>query len=382
MKKRLEILPFPDGAESDGFFAALSSAVMPCLGFTDRTPYYCSMKGRFCTQCGSCGQSSRLQKNRWMMYHTLLSASGCAFTFDYPEDDSVEYHTFPEISAGWRWDEPFVSDAADFVGLNYVRYRDKTCGELYGELKSAIDSGCTALAADYSDDKWSPDDLWQRCWSVVCGYDDDGGKIELMQYGGGKVSEGGDVRHRDWIIFTGKAGRRQNLRGVLRLIYSVLTDPSHDRLEAEIYKTLDCVTPENAAEAAWTLMGINGVFIESRWHSAEAMCSKDNLIASIPDGGVGAESKNTLAELFFSRYIADNNNETHGIGWKIWGELGVGPHSGYMPNEESYRLIQQKEVREELKRLFRIVFDNDRAVGEGIMEVLKKSGEIFNIMEK
>jgi len=76
--------------------------------------------------------------------------------------------------------------------------------------------------------------------------------------------------------------------------------------------------------------------------------------------------------LFFKRYIADGNNETHGIGWKIWDTLHVGPDTGYMPTEESFVLIQQPKVQEELKRLYKIVFDNDRAVAEGIRKMLER----------
>lgn len=35
-----------------------------------------------------------------------------------------------------------------------------------------------------------------------------------------------------------------------------------------------------------------------------------------------------------------------------------------MPTEESFALIQKPEVQEELKRLYGIVFGNDRAVAE------------------
>ena len=80
--------------------------------------------------------------------------------------------------------------------------------------------------------------------------------------------------------------------------------------------------------------------------------------------------KSRLADLFFKRYIADNNNETHGICWKIWNLLHVGPQTGYMPTEESFALIQKPEVQEELKRLWKLVFDNDRAVAAEIGKVL------------
>ena len=80
--------------------------------------------------------------------------------------------------------------------------------------------------------------------------------------------------------------------------------------------------------------------------------------------------KKRMADLFFHRYIADNNDETHGVCWKISRLLNVDPSTGYRPTEESFALIQKQEVQEEMKRLWKIVFDNDRAVAEGIREIL------------
>lgn len=349
--KQIDIVPFPCGAESNGFIAALASAVLPCIGITGETPYWCAPKGSYCTRCSSCNS---LHKHQEMLYHTLLVASGLAFAFDYPEDDSVPYHTLPGIPAGWRWEEPFVSDLMDFAGLTYERRRGKTAVEMYEMVKLAVDAGYTALAAK------------QGQWSVVCGYTDDA--LCMLHYGGELVNQR-DADCDDWIVITGRTERKQTFRELLERIYRILTDPSHATLEQEIDSDLSTVTPENAAELAYKMMGINGVPIEARWHSAEAFCSCDNLLSSLTEN---ASIRKALSDLFFSRYIASNNNETHGTGWKIWGALNVGPDTGYLPTEESFTLIQQPKVQEELKRLFRIVFDNDRAVAEGICEILEK----------
>lgn len=115
---------------------------------------------------------------------------------------------------------------------------------------------------------------------------------------------------------------------------------------------------------AGMLTGINGFCIEARWHAGEAFCpAENNLLYSLCDDKDKAKK---LGELFSTKYIKDNNNETQGIGWKIWGCLGVGPKTRYMPTEESAKLIQKPEVREELKRLFGIIFKNDREILEGI----------------
>lgn len=356
----LDLVPFPSGAESNGFFAALSSALMPCLGITADTPFWCSPNGSYCKHCrNNCDLRQRHQE---MLYHTLLVASGTAFTFDYPEDDDVGFHTLPNTSIGWRWEEPFVANLMDFAGLSYERYTDKTAAEMRELLQNSIDSGYTALCADTH--SISENGARAQCWNVVCGYAED--KILVMHYGGEIVSET-DSFYSDWIVVTGKAERKQTYRDVLERIYTVLTNPSHDALEQEIYSDLSNVTPENAAGTAYKMMGINGVPIETRWHGAEAFCSTDNLLSSLTED---AAVKLRLSGLFFDRYIANDNNETHGICWKIWGLLHVGPETGYMPAEESFVLIQQPDVQAEMKQLWKIVFDNDRAVAAEIGKVL------------
>ncbi len=360
---QLHIVPFPYGAESNGFIAALSSAMLPCLGITAETPYWCSPKDSYCIHCSDCDP---LQKHQEMLYHTLLTASGLAFTFDYPEDDSVPCHTMPGISTGWRWEDPFVSTLMDFAGLRWQRCRCQPVTGLYHPICRAIDNGCTALAANYR--HWDPDadpNAWEHCWDVIYGYTDDG--LCVMHHGGdcAVVTDG---TYDDCIIITGRSQRQQSFRDVLERICAILTDPSHDVLERELYAELSAVTPEAAVGLAHKLMAINGVPIETRWHAAEAFVSRDNLLSALIGDTPCADR---LRQLFFSRYIADNSNETHGTGWKIWGALEFGPGTGYQLSQRSFELLQQPEVQAELQRLFRIVFDNDRAVAAELQAVLR-----------
>ncbi len=358
--KKIDLVTFPNDAESDGFFAALSSAVMPCLGITADTPFWCAPKGSYCVRCQNCCDLAR--SHQLMLYHTFLTASGVAFTFDYPEDDDVEVKSMPDIPIGWRWEEPFVSNLMDFAGLSYARYRNKSVSEMRAVLCEAIDNGFTALCADTGN---IAENLgWTRCWNAVCGYTDDG--ILVMRHGGETVTET-DAVYTDWIVITGKTERKQTYRDVLERIYYTLSDPSHDKPEKDIEATLSRVTQENAAGVAFKMMGISGVPIETRWHAAEAFCSEDNLLSTLSED---TAMKKRQADLFFHRYIADNNDETHGVCWKISRLLNVDPSTGYRPTEESFALIQKQEVQEEMKRLWKIVFDNDRAVAEGIREIL------------
>lgn len=384
MKKQLTVHPFPHDAESDGFIAALSSVVCAAKKYTNKTPYWCTSKSCYCKKCGNCeGQS--LGKAQLSVYHCLLTASGIAFGFDYPEDDSVGAHTIPNTPVGWRWDDDFMSDIMNFAGLSFIRCKNKTVAEIRTIIKNSIDAGYPAMAANHS--VYPNETAWVSCWKIVCGYTNDG--ITVMNYGG-EVSDETSGAYEDIIVITGEFDRvddtacvgnnmgNQSYFDVLRRIHAVLGDPSHDALEAEIMDDLSNVTPENAVMLSYKLMGINGVPIEARWHAAEAFISKGNLLYSLVDSSLASSAESNklkvaaekLSDLFFTRYIAEGNNGTHGIGWKIWACLNVGPQTGYLPTDESFKLIQQNDVQSELKRLFRIVFDNDRAVDDGIMEIL------------
>lgn len=386
MKKQLTVFPFPYDAESNGFIAALSSVVCAAKKYTEDTPYWCSPKGCYCKKCGGCtGQS--LGKTQLSVYHCLLAASGLAFGFDYPEDDSVGLHTIPNIPIGWRWDDGFMADIMDFAGLSFIRCKNKTVAEICTIIKDSIDAGYPAMVANHC--VYPNEMAWVSCWKIVCGYTDDG--ITVMNYGG-EVSDVNSGEYEDVVVITGEvdcandavcAGngmRKQTYFDVLRRIYAVLSDPSHDALENEIMADLSNVTSENAEILSFKLMGINGVPIEARWHAAEAFTSKGNLLYSLVDSLASSAESNELkaaaeklAELFLTRYIEDGNNETHGICWKIWACLNVEPQTGYLPVAESFSLIQRPNVQNELKRLFKIVFDNDRAVANGIMEILNSA---------
>ena len=378
MKKQLTIHPFPYDAESDGFIAALSSVVCAAKKYTDDTPYWCTSKDCYCQKCGGCtGQS--LSKTQLSIYHCLITASGLAFGFDYPEDDSVGVHTIPNTPVGWRWDNGFLADIMEFAGLSFIRCRNKTVAEIREIVKDSIDAGYPAMAANHS--VYPNEMAWVSCWKIVSGYTDDG--ITVMNYGGEMSDETNGV-YEDIIVITGEVNRpndaacKQAYFDVLKRIHTVLSDPSHDALENEIMSDLSNITPENAEMLSYKLMGINGVPIEARWHAAEAFTSKDNLLYSLVNSSSADSVESNelkavaekLSDLFFKYYVAEGNNETHGIGWKIWACLNVGPKTGYLPTEESFKLIQQPDVQSEMKQLFKIVFDNDRAVADGIMEIL------------
>ena len=156
---------------------------------------------------------------------------------------------------------------------------------------------------------------------------------------------------------------------LLERIASALSYDEHTALESVIMDVLDHVTMENAMDTAGMMCGIISVPIEARWHAAEAFIGAENLLCDIC---TNKEIHNRLSDVFFARYTKDGNDETHGIGWKIWSVLGVGPETGYEITPKSAVLILQKETQETLKRLYAKVFENDRAVCAEIQTCLEQ----------
>lgn len=174
---------------------------------------------------------------------------------------------------------------------------------------------------------------------------------------------------RDAIVITGNTTPEMSYKELLERIASALSYEEHGALESVIMDTLDHVTAENAMDIAGMMNGINGVPIEARWHAAESFCGAENLLCNICNN---KEIHSRLSDVFWERYTKDNNDETHGIGWKIWGALGVGPKTGYDITPQSADLIMQKETQETLKHLFAKVFENDRAVCAEIRACLEQ----------
>ena len=164
---------------------------------------------------------------------------------------------------------------------------------------------------------------------------------------------------RDAIVITGSTAPDMSCKELLERIAAALSYEEHTALESVIMNALDHVTAENAMDTAGMMCGINGVLVEARWHAAEGFGGTDNLLCNI---FTDKEILDRLRNTFYERYTMEGNDETHGIGWKIWGALGVGPKTGYDITRQSAELILQKETQETLKRLFAKVFENDRAV--------------------
>lgn len=156
MKKILENrVPFPIDAESDNFTAALASALVITKGYTEETPYWCVPNHRYCIHCSPCGDNLQ-ERHQLSVYHCLLTASTLAFGFDYPWDDSVNPHTLPGFSNGWRWDDCFVNTLARFAGFSYLRFNGASTREhVLSAIKISLDHGFPSLLRLEDEMKWT-----------------------------------------------------------------------------------------------------------------------------------------------------------------------------------------------------------------------------------
>lgn len=358
MKKILEHqVPFPIDAESDNFTAALASALVIVNGYTEETPYWCTRNRCYCIHCRPCGDHP-LERHQTSIYHSLLTASTLAFGFDYPWDDTVDPHTLPGFSKGWRWDAGFVDALARFAGFSWLRF-DGTSPreEVLFAMKSSLDAGFPTLLRLENELEWI----------LAVGYEED--TVYGLDSQSHALPGHWHSMLRDAIVITGHTTPSMSYREFLERIVSALSYEEHGALESVIMDALDHVTAENAMDIAGMMCGINGVPIEARWHAAESFCGAEKMLCNMC---TNREVHRRLGDILFAQYLKEGNEETHGIGWQIWGALGVGPETGYDITGQSAALILQKETQETMKRLFAKVFENDRAVCADIQACLEQ----------
>ena len=365
------IIPFPNGAQSSPFFGALASTLLPALGYSDDTPYFCGPKNSYCIGCSDCG--STLKKHHNLIYHDYQTFTGVSLGWVWPEEGK-EYQTMPGWQEGWRWPDEFFGYIFGYAGLSWNRI-GKQSGQavVFAEIKASIDAGQPALMK-LGD---GPD------WHVATGYDDDGklygldsrkhfdhtlrptvAAVTQQHY-----TEEGLFILRDWfsffedaIIIAGRVPPAIMFRDVLSRLITTLEHPAHTLLERDLMARLDAVSPYNAWETAQWLLAKVGFPIEARWHAADS-----SLIRL-------TEDKNAQKKIFgmIRQYVFDNELETtHGTCWKIWAQLGVCKETGYALPPNAGKLLTKRETQTELKRLFAVVFANDRVVLELLREANK-----------
>lgn len=368
---------FPCDAQSNAFFCALTSALLPVLGITEETPYYCAPKASLCVHCGGCGQKTTLQKHHAALYHELQTLSGVSFGWAWPEDGDCPYQTTEGGGPGWAWPDAFVGFILGFEGLSWRRLPKGTGEEVvYQAVTESIDAGFPVLMKL----GLGPD------WHVVTGYDE-GILYGLDSHGHYIASVHPQIKpdrytddglfvmsrwyesFEDAIVISGRSAPAVSLSDVLARCIQILEHPVHARLEAELTARIDAVAPDNALVTAQWLNDRASFPIEARYHAAETFTSGESVTFGLLRRAENPAVRKKLGDIFF-HYIADNRDETHGVCWKIWGQLGVGPKTGYRLAPDACERLLRPETQAELKRLFSLVFANDRAVLQVLREAL------------
>ncbi|MCL2059743.1 MAG: hypothetical protein FWH01_11935 [Oscillospiraceae bacterium] len=382
------IIPFPDGAESSPFFGALASVLTPALGYTEDMPYFCDPKQSYCVNCGNC-KNSTMQKHRIRIYHDYQTFCGVSLGWVWPEGRS-EFQTLPGWREGWRWPDDFLSYLFGYAGLSWKRLVKSTSGRATGcvsvgaskaaileAVKASVVAGIPVLMKLSA----GPD------WHVVTGYDENGTLYGLDSHkhfdhtmrptratvaARGYTDDGLFIlSDGDWydyfdnaIVIIGKAAKSVTYLDVLDRMICTLAHPAHALLEQALMARLDAVTSDNALETAQWLLSMVGFPIEGRYHAADS--NLHNLCEN-------AAAKEKIFGMI-RQYVFDSEHDaTHGTCWKIWAQLGVGAETGYALPPNAAALLLNKDTRNELKRLFKIVFENDRVV----LKLLKEAAAII-----
>ena len=369
------IVQYPFDAQSDSFFCALSSMLVPALGYDENTPFYCAPHSRYCVECGGCRKNA-MQRHHLMLYHCMLTASGVAFCFDYPEDDSVDAacHTYPGVKfPGWRWDDEFIGFIMGLCSLGYRRFAPEDGkAEILAAIKASVDAGYPVAARLGGKYQFGSD----TAWSVITGYEDDAligidskdhyltRFADYEKYSGFFALEDWYPHFIDAVVITGKEERKYGIKDVLTKISGVLSSETRAAVKNEIYRLIESADDISADKNAEILCAITGFPAEARWHAAEAFCSRDNFLSALSeDDGLKAE----LRKIFFERYIRDNSGETHGLCWKIWSLLG-----GAAKSDDAGQRLLKAENKAELKALWEKIFENDDAVLDCVNELIGK----------
>jgi hypothetical protein len=283
------------------------------------------------------------------LYHDYVTRTGVALGWAEP--------------AGLGLDDDFVGHAMDIAGLSWRRLIPANGqAAVFRALKAAVDVGFPALLK-LGDG---------RDWHVCAGYDEAGRLYGLDSHAHfdksvrpsvapDEYTDDGWFALSDWfphfqsaIVITDRGPSRVTLAESLSRMIRALEDSGAARLEAEVMARVDATTPKNAHETALWLNDVAGYPIEARWHAAE--CAGATLSRMTENPKVREKLVAVTRQYVFDSEL----DATHGTCWKIWGILGVGPATGYAVTPEGAAGIASSAAKAELKRLFSIVFENDR----------------------
>ncbi len=365
------VAPYWTDVENNLLLCAMTTLFLKLEGYDETTPFYCAKHGRICNKCGDCGdmaKRSNLARHHLNLYHHLLTVTGVGLMWSDP-NEAGEYDLkyikgiFP----------PFLEDRLDFAmkaeGFEYIRL-DRLNGErnIIRQVMDSIRSDRPVLA------KLSEGPEWY----VMTGFDEATGALFCLDarnhpaYRPEKKREytqDGLFVVTDWfkslkkaIVVTGRTAQAIEFSDLLSRMTGRLQQPELSILDEIIPKMIDAVTIENARGVAGYLNSLAGYAVETRWHGAE--CFSSSLLCKTKDETARASLRECM-DLYFN---------THDTCWKIWGQMGIGPHTNYkLPNGISQMMLD-KERQKKLKALFAQVINNDRIVSEKLQGIMNRSG--------
>lgn len=334
-----DVVAFPTDAQSDLFFCALTSALQAIEGAREDGDLFCGRRKAPCVACLDCGDKDGVQRRHLQLYHHYVTVTGVALR--------------------WR-DDPLPVDTLDFAmraaGCAYEEIGAESGKQpIFARLSQSVDRGLPALMK-----------LGQgRDWCVVTGYDSetqalyglDAGKHYAAQptVAPEGYSDDGLFVHPNWyehlstaVMITGRHEAPIPPEDMLARMVGVLAAHERSGFETHVVQLIDDADETGAQGAASELNRYAGYAAENRWHAAECLAATLYCLAS------SAADKQRMAG------TADRFLNSHDLCWEVWSALGVGPGTNYgVPDNAGALLLAQ---RDEVKRLFQMLCENDRAV--------------------
>lgn len=362
------VAPYWTEEESNFLICAMTTLFLKLNNYSEASPFYCMRRDRECNECGACGdrgKRSSLAKHHLELYHQLVTVTGVGVMCSDP-NKAGEY----ELKYIKGITPPMLEDRLDFAmkaeGFAYIRL-DKSKGEqvIFRQVADSIRADRPVLMKLGDDPEWCVVTGFDGATKTLFGLD---AKDHMAHTSANKreYTEDGLFITSNWfknlhkaIIVTGKAAQKLDFSSLLERILDRLQQPERSVLESMIPQMIDSITVENARAVADYLNNIAGYMEEARWHGAEGFVS---LLHRTEDETVQLR----LCE------CADLYYDTHDTCWRIWGQMGVGPHTSCKLPGHIGKMMLDKERQERLKELFAQIFHNDQAVLEKLQSFLPR----------
>lgn len=332
------LVQFPIDAQRNSFFGALSSIILYRDGYTEETPFYCGRNQSICVCCGGCGNKTFMQKQHLQMYQHLITITGSAYFW---EDKAIGDVYEKEYVQGDFSEKALdrLSMSLKVCGYHYESFQNMEEDVLFDKIRQSIDNSRPVLI------KLGGGDVW----AVITGYDMDKKAPLLMKH------HHGPKFYKEWydkltniVFITDKYESSVTFSEALNHMVQHLDTKSREKLEQKIYQKLE--TEQDGRKLGMWLNKMNGLVIENRWHASS--CYRNTLAPMVENH----ECKELLLK------ASDLHLHFHDQAWKIWKLLGVSPKTCYCLPGNVNELLDDANVRTELKNLYQELFLLDKEV--------------------